>query len=150
MSDRPLKYETTRPISRKKQSGKPRKGSGSGAHANGPALQLNPRGDGGGGGGFPANTFITNNNAAPDPARHESSFAEHIPPLPEERVEDILAEAPPAQPPISVRVRNAVTRPEHVDKFTDDLHEMEVMEREFKKNASTLQKRLGLPQDGMV
>lgn len=54
------------------------------------------------------------------------------------------------RPPISVRVKNAITRPESVDKFSDDLRNMEEMEKMFKKNTAALQKKLGLPENGMI
>lgn len=53
-------------------------------------------------------------------------------------------------PLISVRVKNAVTRPESVDRFSSDLKQMEEMEAQFKKNTLALQKRLGLPESGIV
>ena len=54
------------------------------------------------------------------------------------------------QPPISVRVKNAITRPESVDRFSKDLRHMEQMEKQFKIDTMTLQKKLGLPENGLV
>ncbi|XP_070202208.1 uncharacterized protein [Littorina saxatilis] len=138
-----LKNETTRPVSAKKPPGKLRRGSAtSSAQFTGNPQQHSST---------PSTTFITNTNtnAIPSDGYHTDSFAKHIPPLPEELGEDFF-DAQASQPPISVRVRNAITRPEHVDKFTHDLLQMEEMERQFKKNAVSLQKRLGLPENGMV
>ena len=64
--------------------------------------------------------------------------------------EDQPSDLAAGRPPISVRVKNAITRPESVDKFSDDLRNMEEMEKMFKKNTAALQKKLGLPENGMI
>ncbi|XP_064640461.1 uncharacterized protein LOC135495591 [Lineus longissimus] len=49
------------------------------------------------------------------------------------------------------RVKSAfVRRPEFIDKFQDETSRMAQMEEEFKKTAFMLQKKLGLPVDGMI
>lgn len=52
--------------------------------------------------------------------------------------------------PIKVRVNSAPKRPAHVDKFVTDLQTMEAMEKDFKKSAISLQKKLGIDMNGMV
>ncbi|KAL8570466.1 hypothetical protein ACOMHN_034501 [Nucella lapillus] len=124
--DRPLKYETTRPVSGKRaSSAKARKGSASSMEAQ---LQTN-------------NNNV--NNASEGTHTLNVSFAEFVP-------EDDEMEPASQTPPISVRVRNAVTRPECVDKFSEDLRHMEEMEAQFKMDTLSLQRKLGLPQSGIV
>jgi predicted transcriptional regulator len=54
------------------------------------------------------------------------------------------------KPPIKVRVDSAQKRPAHVDKFVKELQTMEAMEKDFKKSALQLQKKLGINFNGMV
>lgn len=54
------------------------------------------------------------------------------------------------KPPMKVRVNSAPKRPAHVDKFVQELQTMEEMERDFKKSAIQLQKKLGIDLNGMV
>ena len=77
-------------------------------------------------------------------------MAEEVPPFTEDLEEEDPGDLVASKPPISVRVKNAITCPESVDKFSTDLRHMEEMERQFKKNTEALQKKLGLPENGMV
>nr|KAG5702881.1 hypothetical protein BaRGS_019100 [Batillaria attramentaria] len=70
--------------------------------------------------------------------------------LPEETVEDILAAANPPKPPISIHMKSNLKRPEGVDRLTDDLRRMENMEMIFQRDTKALQRRIGLPEDGIV
>lgn len=54
------------------------------------------------------------------------------------------------QQPIRIKMKAHPKRPQHVDKFCNDLQEMEEMENEFKKNTIALQKKLGIGDTGMV
>lgn len=54
------------------------------------------------------------------------------------------------QQPIRIKMKTHPKRPQHVDKFCNDLQEMEEMENEFKKNTIALQKKLGIGDTGMV
>lgn len=54
------------------------------------------------------------------------------------------------KPPMKVRVDSAPKRPAHVDKFVKELQTMEEMEKDFKKSAIQLQKKLGINFNGMV
>ena len=51
---------------------------------------------------------------------------------------------------MKVRVNSAPKRPAHVDKFAQDLQTMQEMEKDFKKSAIQLQKKLGIDMNGMV
>lgn len=52
--------------------------------------------------------------------------------------------------PMKVRVNSAPKRPAHIDKFVTDLQTMEDMEKDFKKSAISLQKKLGIDMNGMI
>ena len=136
--ERPLKYETTRPVSGKKSvANKDRRHSTSGSS---PTRQ-----------GAKANTSA--DSAQEDLQENlNNSTAEQVPPFYEdlEEEEDQPSDLAAGRPPISVRVKNAITRPESVDKFSNDLRNMEEMEKMFKKNTAALQKKLGLPENGMI
>lgn len=54
------------------------------------------------------------------------------------------------QQPIRVKMSAYKKRPQHVDKFCNELKEMEDMEQEFRKNTIALQKKLGIGDTGMV
>ena len=54
------------------------------------------------------------------------------------------------QSPIRVDVGNYKRRPDHVDKFAEDLRNMELMEDQFRKNTLQLQKKLGIGETGLI
>ncbi|XP_076470463.1 uncharacterized protein LOC143300577 [Babylonia areolata] len=130
--ERPLKYETTRPVSGKRgSSARTRQTSASSTDA------------------MPQFNSNLNANCADDSTHHhqnDASFADQT----FDDLEDGEAEAELSQPPISVRVKNAVARPGSIDQFSQDLQAMEQMEAVFKMNTLALQKKLGLPDSGMV
>ena len=137
--ERPLKYETTRPVSGKKSANKARRHSTSGSSPTRP--------------GAKASTNANTDSAQEDLQENlNNSAAEQMPPFYEdlEEEEDQPGDLAAGRPPISVRVKNAITRPESVDKFSNDLRNMEEMEKMFKKNTAVLQKKLGLPENGMI
>ncbi|OWF34747.1 uncharacterized protein LOC110443811 [Mizuhopecten yessoensis] len=51
---------------------------------------------------------------------------------------------------LRVRVGSATNKPKSVAKFVTDMKVMEDMEKDFKKSAATLQKRLGIADMGMI
>ena len=139
--ERPLKYETTRPVSGKKSlANKARRHSTSGSSPTRPGAKAS------------ANTNTNADSAQEDLQENlNNSTAEQVPPFYEDlEEEDQPSDLAAGRPPISVRVKNAITRPESVDKFSDDLRNMEEMEKMFKKNTAALQKKLGLPENGMI
>lgn len=159
-SDRPLKYETTRPVSGKRTtsaSGKLRKGLAFSATVQGNAPQ--PPGNTAAGG-------VGGGNHQPDENQHHNSpnhslnnsmdASQHLQqqqsvPAFSEDFDDYGQDSAAAErPPISVRVQNAITRPEFIDRFAVDLQNMENLENEFRKNTLSLQKKLNLPENGMI
>jgi hypothetical protein len=155
--DRPLKYETTRPVSGKRASsasGKLHKGLTFSATVQGNAQQppsqpSNPAGshlpNENQHHNSPTNSLNNSMNAA-----HMQQQQQHQVPAFDENLEDYVYDPATQRPPISVRVHNAITRPECVDRFTADLQNMEQMEDAFRKNTLSLQKKLGLPENGMI
>lgn len=95
-------------------------------------------------------------------ANSESNFSQHS----EEGEEDTVPSAPAMEeysseseeePPedhigsqLRVRVGSATTKPKSVTKFVADMKVMEEMEKDFKKSAAQLQKRLGIAEVGMI
>lgn len=131
---RPMKFETTHPVSGKKP---PRKKS------------VDKTVDG------PRITFAHTTHAQETPASHNPPSPPSSPQqqyiLPEETVDDIMNEAAQqTKPPISVHVKNAIKTPEGVNRLTNDLRNMEEMQELFQRDAKALQKRLGLPTEGIV
>ncbi|XP_076111824.1 uncharacterized protein LOC143080053 isoform X1 [Mytilus galloprovincialis] len=137
-SERPMKFETTRPVSAK-TPGKKSSTLKSASEPNMGKKTLEP---------FPtfqvnmSNQDIEdekhldiNDNACENSGDDSSDFD----------IEEFR------NPPIKVRVESApVKRPAHVDKFVKELQTMEEMERDFKKNAIHLQKKLGIDSTGLV
>ncbi|CAG2191748.1 unnamed protein product [Mytilus edulis] len=137
-SERPMKFETTRPVSAK-TPGKKSSTLKSASEPNMGRKTLEP---------FPtfqvnmSNQDIEdekhldiNDNACENSGDDSSDFD----------IEEFR------NPPIKVRVESApVKRPAHVDKFVKELQTMEEMERDFKKNAIHLQKKLGIDSNGLV
>ena len=161
--ERPLKYETTRPISGKRAPSAPF-GSRRGMPAdNKPNLQPHaqpvfktqptendPRLSERGISVISENGQNTPREGINDNINGQPLSPTSIPPFPEELEDYVLDPNVQEKPPISVRVLNAIHRPESVDCFTVDLQNMEQMEALFKKNTLSLQKKLGLNENGMI
>ena len=52
----------------------------------------------------------------------------------------------PNPPPMKIKIRP----PESVTKFTDDMHRMNAIETDFKKTTMELQKKLGISPEGLI
>ncbi|XP_062591715.1 uncharacterized protein LOC134253216 [Saccostrea cucullata] len=125
--ERQIKFDTTRPV-----SGKPSKGK-----ANQRKKSAGP-------------TNISN-----EPVPREEDAIIHMPSeMTDNSVSDSvsqqLEESDEEQQPIRVKMNTHKKRPQHVDKFCNELKDMEEMEKEFRKNTIALQKQLGIGDTGMV
>lgn len=65
-------------------------------------------------------------------------------------VEETTVQEDLISPALRIRVKSAVNRPQHVDKFVNDMQQMAELEKDFQKTAIELQKKLGITEMGMV
>ena len=131
-ADRPLRYETTRPI-----SGKPRPITSTRERRNSvPSRRTSA----------PATFSKKELHSKDEPVdlRIETEFEDqsgHV--TADSQEEEILTNE---KPPMSVKVKKG----HPMDKFMNDLRMIDEMEQNFKKSAIDLQKRLGIETDGFV
>lgn len=134
-NERPLKYESTRPF-----SGKSKKNNKKGQRlrsASEPFINFYEEED-----EKDIQEETTND------AKNENtniSLEEELSDLEETTVQEDLI-----SPALRVRVKSAVNRPQHVDKFVNDMQQMAELEKDFQKTAIELQKKLGITEMGMV
>jgi hypothetical protein len=121
--DRQIKYDTTRPV-----SGKPseRKGSNQRKKSAGSRPVSEPV------------------HTQPDLEENQEEVSVN------NANQQLEEESDEEQQPIKVKMNTYKKRPQHVDKFCNELKEMEDMEQEFRKNTIALQKKLGIGETGMV
>ncbi|KAL3859021.1 hypothetical protein ACJMK2_009261 [Sinanodonta woodiana] len=143
---RPLKYETTRPVSLKPKSAGPRGRVNSGQHRKehsassrkGLERQNSKQDDG----------AQQEGDQEIQQQQHEENgeteFSEAVQSPEDEEEQD--EEVTRTKPPMMVHVR----RPEAVNKFAADLKKMSEMEENFRKTAIELQKKIGISEGGMV
>ncbi|KAK3085300.1 hypothetical protein FSP39_001249 [Pinctada imbricata] len=136
-NERPMKYETTRPVSAKtpgKQQNRRKKS------ANGNLRSM-------------SESAIINQVPIAETVEHVPE-EENVPEAEEEEMirndEQYSDEEVEQRAPIKINVGNYQKRPAHVDKFAEDLKRMEQMENEFKKNTLQLQKKLGIDEMGTI
>ncbi|XP_052062295.1 uncharacterized protein LOC127702226 isoform X2 [Mytilus californianus] len=137
-SERPMKFETTRPVSAK-TPGKKSSTLKSASEPNMGRKTLEP---------FPTFQVNTSNQDIED-EKHIDINDNACENSDDDSSDFDIEEY--RNPPIKVRVESApAKRPAHVDKFVKELQTMEEMERDFKKNAIHLQKKLGIDSNGLV
>ncbi|XP_059177221.1 uncharacterized protein LOC131956688 [Physella acuta] len=140
--ERPLKYETTRPVTAKQTSAKGRRNSSTGLQrAKGENNQTNHSNvaDHVTGAEQPGNPGEVNEN------KGESNVQGHKGDNAEDR------ETVKAKPPMSSKPKSGFPRrPKFIDDFSKDEETMKNIENEFMKNAMLLQKKLGISESGMV
>ena len=135
--ERPLKYETTRPISGKQKSAinttKVRRNSAPSQRTGAPSTVLKKE---------------LHNRGEPDymdeveKENHVENQSNHMTADDDGGEEEMISE----KPPMSVKVKKS----HPMDKFMNDLRMIDEMEQNFKKSAIDLQKRLGIETDGIV
>ena len=164
-NERPLKYETTRPILHKPKSAgnrrPPTANQGkrvsidrrpvlvTNGRQNGTAMVDNGSHNNQGPHDYPGQEAYDYQGQGHEP-RGEEGWDQDSPEgqgyLPESYMD-----SEQSQPPLAVRVKSAhVRRPAFIDEFADDETTMINMEKDFKKTALSLQKRLGIEDSGVV
>ena len=157
-NERPLKYETTRPV--KPKSAPPRRNS---LGSQGKKVKFDKKSI------LMSHTDIISsvNGMLPEPHPEEPAFVHiHSHPHSSELTGDQLEmnddfegfesdfldnENISSKPPLAVRVKSAhVRRPGFIDEFAKEEIAMKDMENDFKKTALSLQKRLGIDNSGIV
>ena len=139
-NERPMKYETTRPVSGKKTSTHRLKSASEGniGQKTFIAIPLVPE--------YNECQYV---NEDDENNRNDESDKDNTDVHDVDYDSDLDLEAY-NKPPIKVRVDSAQKRPAHMDKFVKELQTMEAMEKDFKKSALQLQKKLGINFNGMV
>ncbi|CAL1547213.1 unnamed protein product [Lymnaea stagnalis] len=135
-NERPLKYETTRPVTAKPKSGKQRRNS----HAE----EVKNIGD---------RSSTTASEVENPNVNTDSNLENERSKLSEFKGDDVESSTDrlDSKPPINVKVKSGFTRrPKFIDDFAKDEDAMKTIEKEFKKNALMLQKKLGINESGMV
>ncbi|KAJ8302795.1 hypothetical protein KUTeg_019191 [Tegillarca granosa] len=133
-NERPLKYESTRPFSGKGK--KNNKKSQRLRSASEPFINFYEEEE---------EKEIQEETANGNNENENVSFEEELSDTEETTVkEDLIS------PALRVRVKSAVNRPQHVDKFVNDMQQMAELEKDFQKTAIELQKKLGISEMGMV
>lgn len=134
--DRPLKFETTRPV-----SGKPKPTTTSLRHRRNSAPSRRTSAP---------STFIKKElHEKDEPVQNDGEDIENDI---EDQLDYVAVDGQDEEiqasekPPLSVKVKKG----HPMDKFMNDLRMIDVMEQNFKKSAIDLQKRLGIETDGIV
>ena len=156
-SERPLRYETTRPVSGKPRPGsesnlRQRRNSASNAEQRPPPSNVNRKeqhnrsrlGHSHSQYELYARTENQDENVSGDHVNEPVTFEDsgHMTSEEEEQVE-----LPPREKtPMAVKIR----RNDPVDKFVEELKQMQEMELDFKNSAIQLQKKIGIDSDGFV